>query len=942
MKKKDRNNIKEYELEEGQKMKISDENEEQIEHSNYRPNMAIIYSLIALIIIIIIGLGIFIYFQLREEEDNSIRLKPRIEATPIHPESGVEPGQMIQLNKPLQPGFQNLSNNNEDELVYKGYELKHYKPDTLDLQFYTKYLPKKDINETIMDLNEIFSSKYLYINNSKITYNYIYLIRQKDFKNDQDRKISFKDKDFHDYKGTEKSKMNLREFYELCDDDTPSPAIDKNYFMNPLVSIVVAVYNVNQKLMRTIKSIQNQSFKNIEIIIVDDLKNNLTANYSSIIEQDFRIRVFMQKKFYSLWRKRMDGFLYSRGKYILHLDAGHTLADNYVIEDIYNLADQYDLDTVRFSFSRTVYNDAFIQNKTFAAMKFYPYKMTKIIYGRPDYDVHQFGYGTIWNRLVRADMFSKGLDLVDGNVLNIKKNLWEDMWWNDLIDRVSFSNLIVNRLGYIFLYNRNISFEPFIYSPKRKDKTIREFIYFWYFDLILLPKNDDKKSVIFTLKRYADKNNTFCRIPMRLSFLRKKCKLLSSLINKLLSDPYVSFNDKMYLKELSRAIKKHIKKVKNAENLKKRNLKKLRKKFIKLLNKTLNIDNNFTFDENITELFNDSYINLTQSIMYYTNESKAIIKVIMKNFGAKTIKLMNKILKEIIKNNTIYEQNITNITNITNNSNPFNQNNQLNVNNNEININNNNQMKPPLENQQNNNNIQINNNINNQNNNNIQNNQFQQQIGNILNQPNENNQQINNNEINKNAQNNTLVNNNMNNQKDNNNENPINNQINNNIINLNQQLNNQINEKGVNNTNQNEEVMKKNKENEINININKEMNINDKNINNINKVNNEEKNPNNMKEGDNLNINIHNNIDNVNRNHNLNNNTTNVNINPNLNNNKINNINEDDNNKNRNVNFNDLDKGHDEIDDNNNHHNDMNGKNAEDNNEEHDGNDGNN
>ena len=46
----------------------------------------------------------------------------------------------------------------------------------------------------------------------------------------------------------------------------------------------------------------------------------------------------------------MDGFLYSRGEYVLHFDPGDLYSDNYVLEDSYNLITKYNLDTVRFQF----------------------------------------------------------------------------------------------------------------------------------------------------------------------------------------------------------------------------------------------------------------------------------------------------------------------------------------------------------------------------------------------------------------------------------------------------------------------------------------------------------------------------------------------------------------------------------------------------------------
>ena len=207
-------------------------------------------------------------------------------------------------------------------------------------------------------------------------------------------------------------------------------------------------------------------------------------------------------------------------------------------------------------------------------MKIYPLKHLKIIYGRPDYDVHEFGYGTIWNRLVRANMFTKALDLADKYIINSKKNLWEDMWWNDLIDRVSLSNLVVNRLGYIFLYNRATVIEPTIRLDFQRDQTIREFIYFWYFDYILLPKADNKTKIIKTLIDYNKPNNTFCRLPMRVQFLSFHFKIYERLLQLLLDDPFVSKEDKKTVKEL---VHKYDKLMKSNEDMRKKIKEKMKK-----------------------------------------------------------------------------------------------------------------------------------------------------------------------------------------------------------------------------------------------------------------------------------------------------------------------------------------------------------------------------
>jgi glycosyltransferase involved in cell wall biosynthesis len=40
--------------------------------------------------------------------------------------------------------------------------------------------------------------------------------------------------------------------------------------MNPLVSIIVPVYNTETFVLRTLKSVSTQDYNNLEVIIIDD------------------------------------------------------------------------------------------------------------------------------------------------------------------------------------------------------------------------------------------------------------------------------------------------------------------------------------------------------------------------------------------------------------------------------------------------------------------------------------------------------------------------------------------------------------------------------------------------------------------------------------------------------------------------------------------------
>ena len=557
--------------------------------------------------------------------------------------------QMLQASPLFQPN--QSSSNLENDKIYQVYEIKA----ALDLNIskYMKLFPKTSLNkkEDTLNVTNFFKSKTLFISDKDITYDYIHYLRQNDKDEERYKKEISETYDFNRIIPEREGQMSLQDFYKVCNGEK----IDYNpiYLLSdkPNITIIIPVFNTQQDIVRTIRSIQNQSMKNLEIIIVDDMITNHKKLYKSFFENEPRLRIFTHSKNIGVWRKRIDGFLYSNGQYILHINPGDILADNYILEDAFNWVTKYNLDTVRFSFSKTIYNKNFTQNLVFAKMKYYPKKDTKIVYGRPNYNVHEFGYGTIWNRLVRNNMFTKGLDLVDEYIINARKDLWEDMWFNDLIDRVSFSNLVVNRLGYVFLYDRQTAIEPRIRLKFQRDKTIKEFILFWFFDYQLLEKEDNKRKIIDTLYHYNQRNNTFCRLPMRLDFLISKFNIYKRLLKLLIDDPFVLDKDKEFIKGLYNNYTKFEKKYEKEMKSKKK-----KKKIIgenKMKNGTYNMTQNCTnITQNCTNV-NQNYTNITQNytniIQNYTN--------ITQNYTNITQNYTN-----ITQNYTDVAQNYTNIT----------------------------------------------------------------------------------------------------------------------------------------------------------------------------------------------------------------------------------------------------------------------------------------
>lgn len=97
--------------------------------------------------------------------------------------------------------------------------------------------------------------------------------------------------------------------------------------MDPLVSIVMAVYNGEKYLIETLKSLTNQNYKNIEIIIIDDCSSDHTEQIIKSYH-DKRVIYYRNEKNMKLAYSLNKGISVAKGKYIARMDADDLCAPN--------------------------------------------------------------------------------------------------------------------------------------------------------------------------------------------------------------------------------------------------------------------------------------------------------------------------------------------------------------------------------------------------------------------------------------------------------------------------------------------------------------------------------------------------------------------------------------------------------------------------------------
>ena len=133
--------------------------------------------------------------------------------------------------------------------------------------------------------------------------------------------------------------------------------------MEALVSIIIPIYNVEKYLEKCIKSIINQTYRNLEIILINDGSTDESANICEKYKnQDNRI-VFINKKNGGAASAKNEGLKVAKGDYITFVDSDDFIELD-MIEYMVNTIKKYNSDIVQCNFTNLYKNtEKFKQDK---------------------------------------------------------------------------------------------------------------------------------------------------------------------------------------------------------------------------------------------------------------------------------------------------------------------------------------------------------------------------------------------------------------------------------------------------------------------------------------------------------------------------------------------------------------------------------------------------
>lgn len=242
-------------------------------------------------------------------------------------------------------------------------------------------------------------------------------------------------------------------YFELCNNKTLLDQTKYKRSLNPKISVIIPFYNKNKfPMYLPIRSIQNQSLKDIEIIIVDDgSSEDIINNIIEEIKNDNRIILLKHKENKGTLTSRVDGVRYASGEYILNLDQDDNFINNKVFEDIYNKVKELNVDILQFSAlnyrsknQQQKMDVTMIPNQKITQPELKIAFLEKI--GEKKFQ--HFHTRMIWDKLVKREIYLKAIKDLGDEYINHRIFLYEDTLMMFELSQIAYSYYYYDIYGY--------------------------------------------------------------------------------------------------------------------------------------------------------------------------------------------------------------------------------------------------------------------------------------------------------------------------------------------------------------------------------------------------------------------------------------------------------------------------------------------------------------
>ncbi|MCU0383852.1 MAG: glycosyltransferase family 2 protein [Cyclobacteriaceae bacterium] len=150
--------------------------------------------------------------------------------------------------------------------------------------------------------------------------------------------------------------------------------------MGPLVTIICIVYNHEKTVAECVKSVRTQTYKNIELLLIDDGSSDNSKKILLQLKEAYDLKLILHATNYGYCKTFNEGLAFATGKYILDLSADDLLHPDFVSISVRKLEDA----PIEYA---AHYTDAWLVNNETKETKLH--SQTTRFTDRPSGDVYQ-------------------------------------------------------------------------------------------------------------------------------------------------------------------------------------------------------------------------------------------------------------------------------------------------------------------------------------------------------------------------------------------------------------------------------------------------------------------------------------------------------------------------------------------------------------------------
>ena len=248
----------------------------------------------------------------------------------------------------------------------------------------------------------------------------------------------------------------IKKFREINDKNILNHQILFQKVNQPDISVIITVYNQANCFFKALRSVQNQSFKNIEIIIIDDCSlDNTTEVIEKYMKEDKRIIYLKNDSNNGKIKTRSDAVMIAKGKYITIIDGDDALSHQNILFNSFTIANLANLDVVEFRYgffemkNLLKLNDNLNNINKINHRIIYQPELSIIFIDLIENDsVPGFANRSIWGKLIKNDIFKKVLEFIGPKYTEDYLLDFEDTIMSVALFQVANSYYYMDELGY--------------------------------------------------------------------------------------------------------------------------------------------------------------------------------------------------------------------------------------------------------------------------------------------------------------------------------------------------------------------------------------------------------------------------------------------------------------------------------------------------------------